>query len=254
MKFVKVAIARPLRKTFTYKNLLPNENIIGKRVFIEFHRKKIIGVVVQMCSNVDEEFEIKQIISVLDETPLFESNFLKKIKDISQKFFFPIGELLSLFTPNLMRKPKHSDELQKYKIDDTKFEITNNFFKKLTDEQKLAVKNIQNSKKQEHLIFGVTSSGKTEVYKHLIYDEFKKNNSAIVLVPEILGEVLEIQEKIEIINEEERIIFAREIDDKLNTYVEELDLAFRDNDFQKAKNIKTRISYLQKVFKDLRNR
>ena len=96
-----------------------------------------------------------------------------------------MGELLSLFTPNLMRKPKHSDELQKYKIDDTKFEITNNFFKKLTDEQKLAVKNIQNSKKQEHLIFGVTSSGKTEVYKHLIYDEFKKNNSAIVLVPEI---------------------------------------------------------------------
>ena len=59
------------------------------------------------------------------------------------------------------------------------------FFKKLTDEQKLAVKNIQNSKKQEHLIFGVTSSGKTEVYKHLIYDEFKKNNSAIILVPEI---------------------------------------------------------------------
>ena len=47
MKFVKVAIARPLRKTFTYKNLLPNENIVGKRVFIEFHRKKIVGVVVQ---------------------------------------------------------------------------------------------------------------------------------------------------------------------------------------------------------------
>ena len=185
MKFVKVAVARPIRKTFTYKNLVPNENIVGKRVFIEFHRKKIVGVVVQMCSNVDKEFEIKQIISVLDETPLFESNFLKKIKDISQKFFFPMGELLSLFTPNLMRKPKHSDELQKYKIDDTKFEITNNFFKKLTDEQKLAVKNIQNSKKQEHLIFGVTSSGKTEVYKHLIYDEFKKNNSAIILVPEI---------------------------------------------------------------------
>tara|TARA_X000000950_G_scaffold263911_1_gene336648 strand:- start:499 stop:1074 length:576 start_codon:yes stop_codon:yes gene_type:complete len=80
------------------------------------------------------------------------------------------------------------------------------------------------------------------------------DNENTISDPEILGEVLEIQEKIEIINEEERIIFAREIDDKLNTYVEELDLAFRDNDFQKAKNIKTRISYLQKVFKDLRNR
>ena len=79
MKFVKVAVARPIRKTFTYKNLVPNENIVGKRVFIEFHRKKLVGVVVQMCSNVDKEFEIKQIISVLDETPLFEGNFLKRI-------------------------------------------------------------------------------------------------------------------------------------------------------------------------------
>ena len=45
MKFVKVAVARPIRKTFTYKNLVPNENIVGKRVFIEFHRKKVVGVV-----------------------------------------------------------------------------------------------------------------------------------------------------------------------------------------------------------------
>ena len=185
MKFVQVAVARPLRKTFTYKNLLPNKNIVGKRVFIEFHRKKIVGVVVQMCSHIDEEFKIKQIISVLDEAPLFESNFLKRIVEISQKFFFPIGELLILFIPNLIRKPKKSDELQKYKIDDTQFGITNKHFKKLTKEQKLVVKNIQKSNKQEHLIFGVTSSGKTEVYKHLIYNEFKKNNSAIVLVPEI---------------------------------------------------------------------
>ena len=65
MKFVKVAVARPIRKTFTYKNLVPNENIVGKRVFIEFHRKKVVGVVVQMCSNVDKEFKIKQIIRLL---------------------------------------------------------------------------------------------------------------------------------------------------------------------------------------------
>lgn len=59
----------------------------------------------------------------------------------------------------------------------------------LTDEQQIAFNsinyNIQNNEFGEFLIFGVTGSGKTEIYLQLIGQVIKKNKISIVLVPEI---------------------------------------------------------------------
>lgn len=64
---------------------------------------------------------------------------------------------------------------------------TNNL--KLTDEQMIAFneisKNIKNNLFGEFLIFGITGSGKTEIYLQLIGEIIKKKKTAIVLVPEI---------------------------------------------------------------------
>ena len=60
---------------------------------------------------------------------------------------------------------------------------------KLTDEQKEAFNSIYeaiiNNKYKEALIYGVTGSGKTEIYLQLIGEVLKKEKTAIVLVPEI---------------------------------------------------------------------
>ena len=59
----------------------------------------------------------------------------------------------------------------------------------LTSEQKKAFdeinESIQNNKNKEYLIYGVTGSGKTEIYLQLIDEILKKNKTSIVLVPEI---------------------------------------------------------------------
>ncbi len=55
----------------------------------------------------------------------------------------------------------------------------------LTNRQSQAVKDIENTDKTVSLIYGVTGSGKTEVYLELIDNAIKKGCSAIMLVPEI---------------------------------------------------------------------
>ncbi len=69
------------------------------------------------------------------------------------------------------RTPYKSVELQKTNVT-------------LTEEQQNAIDVVRNSTKPT-LVFGVTGSGKTEVYLRLIEDTIKEGKSAIMLVPEI---------------------------------------------------------------------
>ena len=55
----------------------------------------------------------------------------------------------------------------------------------LTDEQRSAIESIESTDKPVSLLFGVTGSGKTEVYLKIINDTLNKGKTAIMLVPEI---------------------------------------------------------------------
>ena len=55
----------------------------------------------------------------------------------------------------------------------------------LTSEQQKVVDSILTEREKQHLIFGVTGSGKTEVYMSIISQVLSEGKSAILLVPEI---------------------------------------------------------------------
>ena len=55
----------------------------------------------------------------------------------------------------------------------------------LNDEQKQALESIDISRNDNYLLYGVTGSGKTEIYLQLIDKVLKNNKNAIMLVPEI---------------------------------------------------------------------
>jgi primosomal protein N' (replication factor Y) len=89
---------------------------------------------------------------------------------IKDYYFSSIGEALGLFVP-FSKEPTSS---HKANIKD---------LPKLTTLQEDVYKQI--SKQDISLLFGVTGSGKTEVYIHLIADILKENKNAILLMPEI---------------------------------------------------------------------
>ena len=77
-------------------------------------------------------------------------------------------------------------ELEEKKVERNPFihkveKLTSNI--ELTKEQQLAIDKIKEAK--NYLLFGVTGSGKTEVYLRLIEKNLKENKSSIMLVPEI---------------------------------------------------------------------
>ena len=82
MNFVQVAIPSPLRQTFTYKNQFSSD-LIGKRVLVEFGRRKLVGIVTSQSENFDDDYKLKQIEEVLDDSPLIDKQLLKKINNIS---------------------------------------------------------------------------------------------------------------------------------------------------------------------------
>ena len=57
MNFVDVAVSSPLRSTFTYKNNT-GELLIGKRVLVEFGRRKLVGVVTEDKSHYEGQYKI----------------------------------------------------------------------------------------------------------------------------------------------------------------------------------------------------
>ena len=74
------------------------------------------------------------------------------------------------------------EEEEVYRLD---YEIGERKVRKLTSLQDMAVNNILNTEKRVSLLYGVTGSGKTEVYMELIDKYLKKGLKSIVLVPEI---------------------------------------------------------------------
>ena len=123
--------------------------------------------------------------------------FYEKINDLENP---SKGELniLNLFNNNLVEKSyiKNKEILNRLidkgilrEVKKEVYRLDNNMetvpLKTLTDSQNKALEKIKNTDKMITLLRGVTGSGKTEIYMHLINDVIEQNKTAIVLVPEI---------------------------------------------------------------------
>ena len=184
--YYDIAIGLPLRQCFTYKSNVELKK--GIRVLVPFGNKKLVGIVVKKNINshlIEKSESIKDVISIIDNHTCFNSSIFNTILWASEYYHHPIGEVFFSFIPPILRKVNDKTisalgETSKYKINEQ-----DKIFK-LTDEQKSILLKLSKIRKfKPSLIYGVTGSGKTEIYLQLAEKFLLENKSLLVLVPEI---------------------------------------------------------------------
>ena len=176
-------------KTFSYliPESLKDEIKVGQAVSIPFGRRKeeLKAYVVGFSDYLEEGIKAKEISEILDNTPLFSLEYLKLLEWVSSYYFCDIQTVLNAALPQKFfeknvkkyRTPKIKD-----KIFDTK-KINSDF--ELSKAQKKVYDEINKVGAKTSLLYGITGSGKTEIYFKLIEDTINQGKNVIFMAPEI---------------------------------------------------------------------
>ena len=181
--YYDIAVGLPLRQCFTYKS----KEVIkkGKRVIVPFGSNSIVGIVVKKIAKPKSLKGLKEIISIADEHSCFNGSIFEAITWASDYYHHPIGEVFFSFMPTLLRK--QNDKIIIDLDDNTEYKLNEEDKKlKLTKEQNINLSKLNKIEKfSPSLIYGVTGSGKTEIYLQLAEKFILQNKSILILVPEI---------------------------------------------------------------------
>lgn len=186
MTILRVALPTPLRRLFDY---LPPQDIDykllkpGVRLLVPFRNKERVGLLIGQEKTSELPLEkLKRAIAVLDEQPVLTEDVYKLCHWAAEYYHHSLGEVLNSALPVSLRKNKPAKI--KNKIETTR---AVQLPLSLNAAQEYAVQAISASKNQFQvfLLDGVTGSGKTEVYLHVIAETLKLNKQVLMLVPEI---------------------------------------------------------------------
>ena len=106
--YLRIALPVPLRRHFDYlpvANTAASSYEIGSRVRVPFGRQQLIGFVLSIVTDTDVPVDkLKSITESLDSGTLVSPHILELCKWLSSYYHHPLGEVLDLAIPVLLRK------------------------------------------------------------------------------------------------------------------------------------------------------
>tara|TARA_B100000530_G_scaffold297098_1_gene216251 strand:+ start:8517 stop:10565 length:2049 start_codon:yes stop_codon:yes gene_type:complete len=203
---VNVLVAAPLPKAFTYQWHSEHTPRFGMRVIVPWGRQHRIGLVQGAAPDQQMAENIKPVHSVLDHGECLSAHWQALIEFAAKYYHHPLGMIALEALPKALRvlnargeepvmvakSREHAQKLLaerndplaaskggKAKIDQLEKPVLN-------AEQLDAVAQLSSAAGfQPFLLYGVTGSGKTEVYLHTVEERLKRGEQVLVLLPEI---------------------------------------------------------------------
>jgi len=193
--FLRIALDTPLDKLFDYRwqTQTPEElPKVGQLALVPFGRQEIFGLIVEVSDQTDVPLsKLRDAISIRDQVSPLTLEWMQLVRFAADYYHRPLGEVA---LPALPKNLKALKTIALNKAEKKLSKLMEGSHAKseaqpvLNQEQQLAVDTITASNGYApYLLFGVTGSGKTEVYLQTVVNILATSAQAqiLILVPEI---------------------------------------------------------------------
>ncbi|MDR1507176.1 MAG: primosomal protein N' [Treponema sp.] len=186
--YVDIIFDVPLKQTYSYRKDEKQEASVGKRAMVPFGKREALGYIIAERDNPPEGVEnkkIKTIRRVVDKEAVFDEDNIALAKWMASYYLCGPGEALAAMIPQGRRTGSYpsfaDDDLPEKRLE-------------LSDEQRRALDGIAEmaaarksglSSPEMAYLYGITGSGKTEVFLRTAEKLLDAGKTVIYLVPEI---------------------------------------------------------------------
>ncbi|MFN7834756.1 MAG: primosomal protein N' [Burkholderiaceae bacterium] len=202
---VGIAIDIPRPGLFSYRWFLADEPCLGSRVLVPWGTKRRVGVVWQIDppSNDIAPENLKSVIAVLDPNGLLDTAWRRLLQFAADYYHYPIGAAIHDALPKSLKAlGARSEGLQSTRRALERWRSAQGITDVAADKQKNDALAIQipvlnagqqavtaamsaRASFQVHLLYGITGSGKTEIYLQRVIEAVREKRQALLLLPEI---------------------------------------------------------------------
>ncbi len=197
VQLIDVVVPLPVYKVFTY--VLPEGMplpAIGSRVLVPVGHRDMVGMIWRSSAKRPSSIELKEVKRILDTAPLVPESLVRFIEWTSSYYFYPLGQVVAEALPPGLLSARNRrisqitgcpEKARRCRLNPVSWSFKTPL--ELTEEQKGALNLIYRaiSDRSYHpmLLYGVTDSGKTEVYLQAAAECLRHGRDVLVLVPEI---------------------------------------------------------------------
>lgn len=186
--FADILFRLPVNEHYTYR--IPRERVqdthIGIRVECDFHHRIEEGIIIAIHNQPPDQ-NAKEILKWIDPEPIVTEDQIRLAFWVSNRYLSGPGEALFKMFPAGRRRPSNRkgqrhEEIVRYQTNHALNQEQRSVFEAV---QKDLLRKEESSDTPIHLIQGITGSGKTELYIHIMKTVLELKKQVIFLVPEI---------------------------------------------------------------------
>lgn len=180
--YITVKLLNGFSKPLTYKipDSLRTNDLRNRIVQVPLRTQQVYGLVIQQAATIGR---VPYAIRELTDIPAFviDEQYMPFIDAIARYYGITSLQLLARLQTLVQEEQVTTQPLSQEELSPT---VT-----RLTDEQQAAVTaiaaTIDSKQFSPHLLYGITGSGKTEVYKQLIIQTIAQQKSCLLMLPEV---------------------------------------------------------------------